>query len=311
MKPKITFYLLSLCSLSIPIINAQEKVLIVTHSYTQPEFIRIQNNAFKKFIKDSYEYVVFNDAPTDLMAQQIKDTCDALRIKCIRIPQEIHSYAYLNREQGESLENCSVRHACALQYSFNNFCFDWDGIVCIIDSDCFPIRQFSIVDYMQNTDIASVLRRGHNWVCYLCPVLSMFTMNKLPDKRTINFNCGRINNSPVDSGGYTYYYLTKHKDLKIKRINILYSHQLFLGDRHLNLAANSKVKLDIKIAFYRSLGFNDEEIDFLLQGPDTFEFYLDNQFLHFRGASWESGHTASKWKIFKDFINKLFNEKDN
>ena len=38
------------------------KVLIITHAYNRPEFIPLQDITFKKFLKDDYEFVVFNDA---------------------------------------------------------------------------------------------------------------------------------------------------------------------------------------------------------------------------------------------------------
>ena len=52
-----------------------EKILIITHAYNRPEFIEIQHLTFQKFLADEYEFVVFNDAPTDAMANQISKAC--------------------------------------------------------------------------------------------------------------------------------------------------------------------------------------------------------------------------------------------
>ena len=45
------------------------------HNYNRPDFINIQQATFKKFLKDDYEYVVFNDATDQNLAQQYSDPC--------------------------------------------------------------------------------------------------------------------------------------------------------------------------------------------------------------------------------------------
>ena len=37
------------------------KVLIYTYAYNRPDFIEIQHKTFQKFLKDDYEFVVFDD----------------------------------------------------------------------------------------------------------------------------------------------------------------------------------------------------------------------------------------------------------
>ena len=58
---------------SLPIYS--EKVLIFTYSYNRPDFIEIQEKTFKKFLKDDYEFVVFNDARYPDMQAKIRNTC--------------------------------------------------------------------------------------------------------------------------------------------------------------------------------------------------------------------------------------------
>ena len=48
-------------------LSATDKVLIITHVYNRPDFIEIHAESFKAFLKDDYEYIVFNDAPNDDM----------------------------------------------------------------------------------------------------------------------------------------------------------------------------------------------------------------------------------------------------
>ena len=58
--------------LVVPSLNVNAKVLLITHAYNQPEFIKWQDAALKKFLKDEYEYVVFNDASNLAMQQRIE-----------------------------------------------------------------------------------------------------------------------------------------------------------------------------------------------------------------------------------------------
>ena len=127
-------------------------VLIITHNYNRPDFIELQDKAFKKFLKDDYRYVVFNDATSEEMRKKIEETCKKLNIECIQIPQEIHSRPYLPREPNERI-NASIRHANVVMYSLDFMGFDHDGIVFIVDSDILLIRPFSIEKYMKDKDI--------------------------------------------------------------------------------------------------------------------------------------------------------------
>ena len=285
------------------------KVLLITHSYNRPDFIEIQHQTFKKLLHDDYELVVFNDAPDHTMMNRISAMCARYDIRCIRIPQEIHTRPYLPRVPHDNLQQTNIRHANCVQYSLDTIGFDHDGIVFILDSDMFLIRPFSISEYMKDKDIAAFIKRAPNSVYCLCPALCILSMNKLPHKQTLNFNCGTINGSPADSGGWTYYYLIKHPEVTVKQVDVLYSHQLLLEDKHINQPANNSVPDNSKIAFYTNLGFNDHEINFLLKKPDTFEFYLDHYFLHYRDGSNDTHQSphyhTHKFQVFSEFINTI------
>lgn len=297
---KISYlYLLFYCSLTL-----SAKVLIITHSAARPDFIEMQYKTFKKFLLDDYEFVVFNDASNEQTMQQINNLCKQYGIKCFRVPQEIHTRPYLTREAGDNLQRADYRHANCIKYSFDILGYNHDGIVLLIDSDAFLIRPFSISKFMVDKDIAAPIRRGHYGVYYLSPIVCFFNMSQLPEKDLINFNSGHINGSVVDTGGWTNKYLLKHAELRIAKLNFTFCHQLFLEDNHLNKSADP-VADDVKTAFYLNAGFNEKEIKFLLKKPSTFEFYLDNKFLHYRGGSTDHLKAIKKYQIFSDFINDI------
>ena len=285
------------------------KVLIITHSYNRPDFIEMQYKTFKKCLEDDYEFVVFNDARETIMVNQINDMCTQCKLRCIRIPQEIHSRPYLPRLPNDPLDRPNIRHANCVQYSMDILGFNHPGIVFIIDSDMFLIRRFNISQYMRDKHIASFIKTSGEKVWYVCPALCMFDMNTLPDKRSMNFNCGEVHGESVDSGGWTYLYLIAHPELIVARANATWSYQLFLANMDINHPADHMTSNEVKINAYRKLGFNEREIKFLLKKPDTFEFFLDNNFLHYHGGTnhnnLSSHYHDTKLRIFNELIDDI------
>lgn len=291
---------------------ATEKVLIITHQYNRPDFIEIQHKTFKKFLSDDYEYVVFNDAHTQDMADSIEGTCNALNIRCMRIPQDIHTRPYLPRQPEDPLQGTNARHANCVQYSMDHLGFEHDGIVFIIDSDMFLIRPFSIATYMHNTDIATHFKREYlrsNNVQYICPAICFLHMNKLPDKKSLNFNCGKIGELAVDSGGWTWFYLNQHPQLQLKHINITWSFQVFCPHNIVGKKINTDYSDQEKTIFLQEQGFSSQEINFFLKKPDTFELFLDNHFLHYRaGTNYNNlsqKYHDNKMTIFNEFLDDI------
>jgi hypothetical protein len=180
----------------------------------------------------------------------------------------------------------------------------------VIDSDMILIRPFNFEKYMADKDIAAFIKGSGANVGYLCPALSIFKMNELPEPHSMNFNCGIADGQSVDSGGWTHYYLKKYRhQLKLVGVSYLPSHRLWLGNHDVNIPVDHSIPDHIKIAKYQQLGLNEKEICFMLKKPDTFEFFLDNCFLHYHGATNYSHQPASyharKLQIFREFIQDL------
>ncbi len=84
------------------------KVLIMTHVYNRIDFIELQVKTFAAFLKDDYEYVVFNDAPDNNMKAKIEQTCQAQGIRCFRVP-----------DHKPNRQTPSYRHMDGIKYSFD------------------------------------------------------------------------------------------------------------------------------------------------------------------------------------------------
>lgn len=283
------------------------QVLVVTHAYNRPDFIEIQHRTFKKFLKDDYEFIVFNDAPQEPIARLIESTCKKLNIECIRIPQSIHSKPYLPKRPDEDSNHPCKRCAHVIQYSLDTLGFNHNDLFAIIDSDMFLTEPFSIREYMHNYVLAGVPQNRSNGslaVDYIWNGLVFFDMPALPDKKTINFNCGYVEGAPTDVGGHTYYYLKAHPSLAFKDIDVLHLEDLFCDSCKKNNipCSHNNDMLNKNIS-------NPAMIWLAQQGLDSSEFLLNKIFLHYRsGTNWnyksESYH-KHKTAILQKFIAKI------
>lgn len=262
-----------------------QNILIITHSFNRPDFIEIQEKTFKKFLKEDYTFVVFNDAPQEDVSQHIIETCNKLNLPCIRIPQSIHDIPYLERLPGEDYHHPAVRCANVVQFSLDTLGFDHDGIVIIIDSDMFLVKEFCVQEFLDGFDIAGV-PQSREHIKYIWNGLVFFNMQTLPDKKTINFNCGKVDGIGVDVGGQTYRYFKNHPEVMVQLIdNQHYPAHFMLSET------------------------TDENIKFLFSHDcNNFEFLLKNAFFHYRGGgNWDNQsneYHEKKTAVLNAFIDK-------
>ncbi len=198
-----------------------------------------------------------------------------------------------------------------MQYSLDHYGFDHDDILVLIDSDCFLVRPLSIRKYMEGWDIVSSRRtiRGTD-MHYFWIGLVFLDIRTMPNKRTINFNSGRVLGLPADSAGQTHLYMIENPDAKIKLVDRLRVNY----DASSSLACNScKQRHRFDCAhneqLLREAGFVGQEIPFLQMGPPIIEWHLDKQFFHYsRACSWdgqsEQFHTR-KIAMVKRFIESV------
>ena len=268
------------------IFSIQAKVLIFTYAYNRPDFIEIQHKLFQKFLKDEYQFVVFNDASGHQMEQSIRTMCNKLDIRCIRIPQEIHTRPYLPRLPQEGYQAPAVRNCNVVQYSLNEYGFNHDDILVLMDSDLFLVREFSFRNYLNNYDLAGIKQgMGYLWIGFM-----ILNIPNLPNIATFNVNCGRVNNIPVDAGGHSYHYLHDNPDIKAKYFAQSYP-------RHFN--SDELLKKH----------FDQTAINFILSKPPNIEYMLDLCFLHYRGGTnWDhqsGAYHTNKTAILQKYVQEL------
>jgi hypothetical protein len=285
------------------------KVLLLTHSYNRPDFIALQEATFKRFLQDEYEFVVFNDGPTPKLARKIEEECAQLGIRCVSIPQEIHQQPYLTRQPWEDVNCPSVRTANALQYSFNTLGFQHEGLVAVVDSDMFLIREFSIEEYLGDASIAAVgqWRGSMGCIQYIWNGIMFFNMETLPNKHTLNFNCGTVLGNHTDTGGFTYYYFQQNPEVRVKYMR----GQVDLTDG--DCIADSYTLEDREYLSQEEVlervAYSQPLVQLIKAPPDDIQFFLDFAFLHYRRAgnynSKSHNYHQGKTQNFENFIHHI------
>jgi len=172
--------------------------------------IDIACRQFKKYLKEDFEYILFNDANDPEMEKNINIITSCNNIKCVRVPQNIHKVNNPSGSYAETL-NWAV-HEYAVK---NNH-----EIIVLMHTDLFPICDISISDIIGNYTVASTIEfrviEGKVFN-YLYPALTMVNMKLLQNPSELNFDLL----PGVDVGGKTKEFIEKYP----QTVKFLSNHQ--------------------------------------------------------------------------------------
>lgn len=267
------------------------KVRILTFHCNHSEFIEYQCKALQKFLLDEYELIVFNDGFNPQERQAIQRVCDRYHVKCVHYDPSCHATNPLNQQIQQALstplgndffcfplkdgvpdiqkihENVSVRHCHLIQYALDHFGYDHDDIVVIMDGDVFPIRTVSIRELLNDVPIAGI--DSEFWdKHYLWVPLIAFDSKRLPNLKDLKFHVDLIDGVVCDTGSHSYQYLKDNPTVKYRLYPRRHDADFYPYDR----------------ATFSKLGL--EPLLFApIEWPTSMEFYVDYQFVHFRGGS--------------------------
>jgi hypothetical protein len=247
---------------------------IFTSVVNRPDFVVLQDQLFKKFLKNDYQFHVVDDSIDENISSQFKEICELRNIEYYKKPERT---VQMNPAQ-----------ACAdtVQWTYDTLIKEnhRNDIVFFCDSDLFLIDDFDIKDYMSNAIIAG-LPQKRGVVTYMWNGIMFFNMPKITDLN-IDFSEGIVEGEMTDVGGYTYYYFKKN-NIEMK-------------------------KTDKEFPLYPT-HFNDIEIqnDQVTCGYN-FELHLDGKFLHYRAATnWHSNWRdyndplVNKTNVFNQIIEDI------
>jgi hypothetical protein len=208
------------------------KTYIYSTHFNMPEYIELQFKSLKKYFQNEFKFIVINDAKLegDLtnfnqidLNEKINNICKKNSIECIRFPQEYHSnrITLFPETKEPKTNNAVTRCSDVTQFCINHFVKNHNNeLLMILDADMFFINNFNILNFMKNYNLAGIKQKmGYLWngICIFDSKLNL---------KELNFDCGHVNNEPVDVGGQTYHFMKKYNNV-IKYKPISCSHYTF------------------------------------------------------------------------------------
>ena len=192
-------------------------IYIVSAVVNNPEFIEIQHNSFKKYMKIPYTFIVFNDAKdwadfsnfNDVtIKNKIKEKCINLGILCIDIPNQHHK-----TENGPA-KRCADSMNFIKDYMIKN-----KNRYLLLDSDMFLVNEFN--DLYKDYDAAIVYQKRWKRMIYPWNGIFYFNMSYLKNQDLLDWGCpwngdvGMNNNNWLVSS----YGINNKKIYKIKHLS--------------------------------------------------------------------------------------------
>jgi len=172
--------------------------IVVCHC-NRPNFLEIQLQSYFKTCEDLEEIIVVNDGSSLSLRNEIKNkTITRKNVRLIDAPYD--------------LDHSSPPFACSsvLQWIYDLLLMeDEKSKVAFLDSDMFPLKKFSIENFLQEKSIAGLKQIRGN-VDYIWNGIVMIDFNKIQHPHAIDWNCGVINCYNVDCGGQFFNYFEKY-----------------------------------------------------------------------------------------------------
>lgn len=183
------------------------KVSIFSFAVNDAFPIDIAHRQFKKYMKDDFEYILFNDAYDPIMEKNINTIASFNNITCERVPQRIHGVV-----------NPSECYAQTLNWSLHEYAAAKDfDIVVLMHTDVLPLGNVSILEIVGDYTIASTVefrKIGDDGIVYLYPAFTIINVKKLKKIGIKELDFGLT--PGFDCGGLTKDFLIKYpNDVKL------------------------------------------------------------------------------------------------
>jgi len=213
------------------------KISIFSFAVNDKFPIDIMQRQFAKYIKEDFDFILFNDANNSKMEENINTITSYNKINCVRVPQNIHSVNTINNpsEAYASTLNWAVH-----DYAVKNNC----EIIVLLHTDVFPVCEISVLDIIGNKSVASVtefrLMNGKG-VNYFYPALTIINMKRLNDANELDFGL-----SPgLDTGGNTKNFIENNPN----SVKFMANHQTsyFIATLNNNEPIGEYLKTDLAI----------------------------------------------------------------
>lgn len=175
---------------------------IITITTGDTIFLEIQYHTLNKYVKEHYEFIVFNacvrqkdysNSYNENAYNDIVNVCENLEIMFLNLFNQEEQFYY------DNIDTASSRHAYILR-KIVKYMKDNPDEYLMIDSDMFAIDTIDMNDF-RKYECAGVLQQS-GIVSYLWAGLFYININKCRNLDLLNdFDCGIYNNQRCDTGG--------------------------------------------------------------------------------------------------------------
>jgi len=165
-------------------------VAIIIVTYNVPDLIIHQAKHLQHFCKDNYELIVVDNSTNQNAIDAIKWHCDNLDVRLIKT----NSSTVMGSDSHAFAANIAY-HLIHSENFYTHYFF--------LDHDCFPIKPFSVVEILQDKEIAGLgqVRKGKHYFWAGCVMFPHYTEG-------IDFSTNH--EYGLDTGGNLYKVIDKY-----------------------------------------------------------------------------------------------------
>lgn len=268
----------------------KNKILVISVYFNQENFLPYQISCLRKYLKEDFVFCFFDNSYSGMGF--IKDLQEDLGFEYFRVPQDIFTGGGPSTRAGQSLDY-------AVKSSFEKYP-DLNEVL-ILDSDMFPIRNFSFSDLLEDRDFAGIIQhRGH--VFYYNNQLVALKRDRISNWKNFSFDTLVVEGEATDCGGGLFFFFRDDNPEVSRRDFIgIHSSQLTLG-------SPSRWEEIKEIDGQESLLEDFFKTDISLNGGENFSEVYDSRFLHFRaGSNWINFENSTKSGREQNLFNYLKN----
>jgi len=282
---------------------------VITTVAAWPEALPVMKAQLSRHLQEPFEFVCFVDTPSkpgpyNLWDRTLRGRAEEIAQKnadrYFLVPEELHLdrrilFPSTSEKKGN---NANTRAADTLQFAWNQVIKESRGPVLILDNDMFPIQDFNTQAMLSKNPVAGIYsispgRIPSENIDWIWSGLLFLDPARMSEKELWSFDCGRVNNVPVDVSGQTHNWLTNAKKFGIEPLWLPHLASLNWGIEQV------------------SSSFSSEILEFIIKddrnrdGKFYTELY-DGKFLHFRaGSNWKKEPAELVKKRNKDFLVAL------
>lgn len=284
------------------------KISIINVGFSTPDFVLPQYNLLKKFMEEDFTYRIYDNSSDQNISKSYKDAAMSADVEYVRIPEEIHTH------RNDVCMSCGLSCDWAIKHTVDT---DKPDYFFLIDSDMFPIENFSLISLVGDNDVVGLetaipfpsdplLVGEPEYLRYFTNQLFFVKMKNLSGFENIkkfppmNNDLGKIKGYPNgDCGSWMYPYFKKNSHLKTKALEC-FAHSNSVGrvddptTKSLHTFGYSKPLFDYfdeEIKAFEDLSCDTPKGCWDRPNKSFTEIVCNKTFLHFRaGTNW-IGHT--------------------